>query len=61
MATTEAMKEAIWLKALVSGLGLQHEFIVVYCDSQSAIHLTKNQLFHETSNILMSKSILLRM
>ncbi|KAK3011604.1 hypothetical protein RJ639_011011 [Escallonia herrerae] len=47
IAATEAVKEAIWLKGLVGDLGLKHESSTVYCDSQSAIHLTKNQMFHE--------------
>ena len=42
MVATKALKEAIWLKGLVGDLGLQQELIVVYCNSQSAIHLTKN-------------------
>jgi hypothetical protein len=46
MALTEASKEAIWLNGLVSGLGIQQESVVVKCDSQSAIHLTKNPVFH---------------
>ncbi|KAK3025748.1 hypothetical protein RJ639_040440 [Escallonia herrerae] len=47
IATTEAVKEAIWLKGLVGDLGLKQESSTVYCDSQCAIHLTKNQMFHE--------------
>ena len=47
MATTKAVKVAIWLKGLVGDLGLQHDGIVVFCDSQSTIHLTKNQMYHE--------------
>jgi hypothetical protein len=46
MALTEASKEAIWLNGLASGLGIQQESVVVKCDSQSAIHLAKNQVFH---------------
>lgn len=47
MAAAEAVKEAIWLRGLVSDLGLLQDTSVVYCDSQSAIHLTKNQMYHE--------------
>jgi hypothetical protein len=47
MAAAEAVKEAIWLRGLVSDLGLQQDETVVFCDSQSAIHLTKNQMYHE--------------
>jgi len=46
MALTEAAKEAIWLKSLASDLGLQQRSVTVKCDSQSAICLAKNQLFH---------------
>jgi len=47
MVAAEAMKEAIWLRGLVSDMGLQQDETVVFCDSQSAIHLTKNQMYHE--------------
>lgn len=47
MAATEEVKESIWLRGLVGDLGFQQEQIIVYCDSQSAIHLTKNQMYHE--------------
>ncbi|KAK3000950.1 hypothetical protein RJ639_021401 [Escallonia herrerae] len=47
IATTKAVKEAIWLKVLVGDLGLKQESSTVDCDSQSAIHLTKNQMLHE--------------
>ena len=46
MAATEAAKEAIWLQGLVEDLGLAQEQIDVYFDSQSAIHLAKNQVYH---------------
>ena len=49
MATTEAVKETIWLKGLVGDLGLQQDDSVVFCDNQSAIHLTKNPMYHERS------------
>ena len=46
MAITEAIKEAIWLQGLLENLGLVQEHINVYCNSQSVIHLTKNQVYH---------------
>ncbi|KAH9669399.1 Integrase catalytic domain-containing protein [Citrus sinensis] len=50
LSTTEAeymtITEAIWLQGLLENLGLAQEHINVYCDSQSAIHLTKNQVYH---------------
>jgi hypothetical protein len=47
MAVAKVVKEAIWLRGLVSDLGLQQDETIVFCDSQSAIHLTKNQMYHE--------------
>ncbi|KAK3016961.1 hypothetical protein RJ639_007857 [Escallonia herrerae] len=47
IAATKAVKEAIWLKGLVGDLGLKQESSTIYCDSQSAIHLTKTQMLHE--------------
>ncbi|KAH9793742.1 Integrase catalytic domain-containing protein [Citrus sinensis] len=46
MAATEAVKEAIWLKSLLSDLGVIQENIAVFCDNQSAIFLAKNQIYH---------------
>ncbi|GKV16510.1 hypothetical protein SLEP1_g27143 [Rubroshorea leprosula] len=47
MAITEAVKEALWLKGLVSDLGVEQNEMMVFCDSQSAIHLMKNMMYHE--------------
>ena len=49
MATTKAVKEAIWLKGITEELAIYRGKVVVYCDNQSAIHLAKNQSFHERS------------
>ena len=46
MAMIEALKEAIWLRGLLSELGLRQSMTTVHCDCQSAIHLTKNQMYH---------------
>ncbi|KAM2077718.1 hypothetical protein ACFX1R_025466 [Malus domestica] len=46
MAVTEAIKEAIWLQGLLDDLGVQQDHVDVHCDSQSAIHLAKNQVHH---------------
>ena len=46
MAVTEAVKEAIWLHGLLDELGIGQKSIKVHCDSQSAIHLAKNQVYH---------------
>ncbi|OAE27221.1 hypothetical protein AXG93_4332s1190 [Marchantia polymorpha subsp. ruderalis] len=47
MALTEAAKERIWLKVLVNDLSLRQYQALVYCDSLSAICLTKDQVHHE--------------
>ncbi|KAL5567657.1 hypothetical protein UlMin_024232 [Ulmus minor] len=47
IAATEGVKEAMWLKGLVGELGCVHDKVEVFCDNQSSIHLTKNQMFHE--------------
>ncbi|KAE8686610.1 Detected protein of unknown function [Hibiscus syriacus] len=46
MAVTEAVKEAIWLHGFLGELGMEQKHIKVHCDSQSAIHLAKNQVYH---------------
>ena len=47
MTISEACKEAIWLRGLYSELCGVPSCITIHCDSQSAICLTKNQMFHE--------------
>jgi len=46
MAATEACKEAIWIQRLMEKLGHKKQKIVVYCDSQSALHIARNLAFH---------------
>ena len=40
------MNEATWLRGLVAELGVPHGTTVVFSDSQSAIHLTKNDAYY---------------
>lgn len=47
MAITEACKESVWLKGLYAELCGDNSCINLFCDSQSAIYLTKDQMFHE--------------
>ena len=49
IAVTEACKEALWMKRFLHELGLEQERYIVYCDNQSAIHLSKNSTFHSRS------------
>ena len=46
VAASEACKEAIWLSRLVGEVGLEQKIPVLQCDSQSAIALEKNPIFH---------------
>ena len=46
IAVTEAGKELIWIKTFFKELGMQQDEYVVYCDSQSAIDLSKNATYH---------------
>ncbi|PWA94422.1 Retrovirus-related Pol polyprotein from transposon TNT 1-94 [Artemisia annua] len=46
MAMTEAVKEGICLQELLGELGIKQKFITMHSDSQSVIHLTKNQVYH---------------
>ncbi|GMI95521.1 cysteine-rich RLK (RECEPTOR-like protein kinase) 8 [Hibiscus trionum] len=46
MAVAEAAKEALWLIGLVKVFGIRQGGVQLHCDSQSAIHLAKNQVYH---------------
>ncbi|KAL4590248.1 hypothetical protein LXL04_003174 [Taraxacum kok-saghyz] len=47
MAITEAIKEDIWLKGLFEELDDRLKATSVFCDNQSAIFLSKDQMFHD--------------
>ena len=47
IAVTEAIKEAIWLQGLLSEINVFKGKSIIYTDSQSALHLCKNPVFHE--------------
>jgi hypothetical protein len=49
MAATHASKEAIWLQRLCSGIGLVQQAVRIECDSQSAIFLAKNHVYHSNT------------
>ena len=46
MAISEAGKEMIWLKSFLEELGKKQADSALYSESQSAIHLAKNPVFH---------------
>ena len=44
---TEAVKEALWLRGLISELGKMQRTVPILCDCSSATHLCKNPTHHE--------------
>ena len=47
IAMVEAVKKAIWIRRLVGELSEDLLVTTVHYDNQSAIHLAKDQMFHE--------------
>ncbi|CAM8914247.1 unnamed protein product [Rhodiola kirilowii] len=47
MAICDAFKEGIWLQGLVREAGLSNNVVTIFSDSQSAIYLCKNPVFHD--------------
>ena len=46
MANTSC--ELVWTKRLLNELGVVHDGLMrLHCDSQAAMHIAKNQVFHE--------------
>ncbi|CAM8908670.1 unnamed protein product [Rhodiola kirilowii] len=49
IAATEAAKEAVWLKGLLSEITLTDYVPLIYSDSQSALHLCRDPVYLERS------------
>ena len=49
IAANEVGKEMLWLKRFLQELGLKQDGYVVNCDSQNAIDLSKNSMYHSRS------------
>ena len=47
MVAAERMKEAMWLRGLFAELSPGLKVIIVHCNSQSSIYLTKDQMHNE--------------
>ena len=60
MVMTETIKGVLWLKSLFDKLRLYQGITTIYCDSQSAIHLTKNQMYQERTKHIDVKFYLIR-
>ena len=46
VVVSEASKEMVWLENFLKELDKEHNNSVLFCDSQSVIHLAKNTVFH---------------
>ena len=49
IAMSEAAREATWVLRVLNELGANIRFIIIFADSQGAIALTKNPVFHNRS------------
>ena len=49
MSLTKGVKVGIWLHGLVNSLGLNVQRPILCCDTQSALNLAKNTIYHERS------------
>jgi hypothetical protein len=56
IAASDARKEVVWLRKLVSGLfDDKLKATVVHCDNQSCIKLIENPIFHDRSKHIDTK------
>ncbi|CAA7047040.1 unnamed protein product [Microthlaspi erraticum] len=55
VALTEAVKEAMWIRGLLDDMGLKPAKALIWCDSESAICLSKNNTFHERTKHVATK------
>ena len=53
IVASHACKEAIWLRGLLREIGRLQNSVPVFCNSQTAIHLATNPVYHSKTNILM--------
>ncbi|XP_047325338.1 secreted RxLR effector protein 161-like [Impatiens glandulifera] len=57
VAATKAFKEAIWLRAVLSEIGFLDKNMVMFSDSQYAIQLCKNPVFHDRTKHIDVRSL----
>ena len=60
MALVEAVKEGIWLRGLAEELGFKQDTVEISCDSQSALCLAKNNVYHERTKHISRKMHFIR-
>lgn len=46
IAAIDGGKEVLWMKNILQELGMMQKKYVMFCDSQSGIHLDKNSSYH---------------
>ena len=62
ISLVEAINEGMWLRGLAEELGYGQSEVVIGCDSQSAICLAKNNVFHDRiKHVAVSKHVALKM
>ena len=47
VAIIEVVKESLWLKGLAVEFGVKQKCVEIYSDSQNALYLTRNKMFHK--------------
>ncbi|XP_031277973.1 secreted RxLR effector protein 161-like [Pistacia vera] len=47
VVVADVFRKALWLQGILSEMQLLDELVTIYSDSQSAIHLSKNPIYHE--------------
>ena len=52
ITATDAVKELLWIEKFLQELGLNQKTFILYCDSKSVIHLSKNSAFHSRSKYI---------
>lgn len=52
IVATKATKEALWIRSLINTLGGLSDNVIAHSNSQSAIHLCKNLVFHKRSKYI---------
>ena len=55
IALSDAVKEGVWLKRFAEELGFPQDSVEIFCDSQSAIALSKNAVYHEKTKHVATK------
>ena len=55
MAAVEPFKKALWLRGLVEIFSIIRDLVQVHCDSQSAIDLAKDHMYHKRTKHIDAK------